>query len=102
LGILRLYTNAIRVELDAVLSFCPVYEWVEGMMRVSDCQPKRHRSIYILEALHKVLILYLWLSFHNAMAFYDTDEVYALKARVERALEQCLRRGGIWRALRML
>jgi hypothetical protein len=39
-----------------------------------------------LEGLHKVLVLCLWLSFHNAIAFYDADEAYALTACVERAL----------------
>jgi len=94
--ILRLYTNAIRVELDAVLSVAPFInelERVEGMMRDSNRQPKVRackEALKHLEGLHKVLVLYIWLSFRNAMAFYDADEAYALKARVEGALEWCL------------
>lgn len=91
--ILRLYTNTIRVDLDVVLSVSPfmsVLENVEGMM------PNRARArackdaLKHLEGLHKVLVLYLWLSFRNAMAFYDADKAYELKARVERVLEWCL------------
>ena len=92
--ILRLYTNTIRVELDAVLSVAPfmnVLKNVEGMMP-DRAKPRVCKdALKHLEGLHKVLVLYLWLSFRNAMAFYHADKAYELKARVERALEWCLR-----------
>ena len=102
---LRLYTTAIRVDLDAVLSVAPLMKVlvrVERMMSDADADRPRvggsaraqacKEALRHLEGLHKVLVLYLWLSFRNAMAFYDADSAYALKARVERALEWCLRR----------
>lgn len=92
--ILRLYSNTIRVELDAVLSVAPfmnVLENVEGMMP-DQAKPRVCKdALKHLEGLHKVLVLYLWLSFRNAMAFYEADKAYELKARVERVLEWCLR-----------
>ena len=92
--ILRLYTTTIRVELDAVLSVAPfmnVLKNVEGMMPDRPKARACKDALKHLEGLHKVLVLYLWLSFRNAMAFYDADKAYELKARVERALEWCLR-----------
>ncbi|KAH0830158.1 P-loop containing nucleoside triphosphate hydrolase protein [Lanmaoa asiatica] len=84
--ILRLYTNTIRVELDTVLSVAPFMNVLEKA-KARGCKD----ALRDLEGLHKVLVLYLWLSFRNAMAFYEADEAYELKARVERALEWCLR-----------
>ncbi|KAH0830172.1 P-loop containing nucleoside triphosphate hydrolase protein [Lanmaoa asiatica] len=83
--ILRLYTNTIRVELDAVLSVAPFMNVLEKVERMMPDQAKARGckdALRDLEGLHKVLVLYLWLSFRNAMAFYEADEAYELKARV--------------------
>jgi hypothetical protein len=54
--------------------FMSMPESVEMMMRVSDHQPKVHACKEMLkhpaEGLPMVLVLYFWLSFRNAMAFY--------------------------------
>ncbi|KIJ12528.1 hypothetical protein PAXINDRAFT_177160 [Paxillus involutus ATCC 200175] len=92
--IARLYRTAIRVDLDAVLSVAPfmkVLKDVEGMMRHSADPDTCAKALQTLEDMHKVLVLYLWLSFRNLMAFHDADEAYELKVRVEKALEWCLR-----------
>ncbi|KAF8548464.1 P-loop containing nucleoside triphosphate hydrolase protein [Imleria badia] len=92
--ILRLYTNTIRVELDAVLSVGPFMDMLKKVERMMPDRAKARAckdALKHLEGLHKVLVLYLWLSFRNAMAFYEADKAYELKARVERALEWCLR-----------
>ena len=92
--ILHLYATMIRVDLDVVLSVAP---FVSELRRVERMMPDRSKpqacrnALKHLEGLHKVLVLYLWLSFRNAMAFYDSDKAYELKSRVERALEWCLR-----------
>lgn len=92
--ILRLYTNTIRVDLDAVLSVGP---FLDELKKVERMMPDRAKArackdaLKHLEGLHKVLVLYLWLSFRNAMAFYEADKAFELKARVERVLEWCLR-----------
>lgn len=91
--ILHLYTNTIRVELDAVLSVAPFMNVLENVERMMPDRAKARAckdALKHLEGLHKVLVLYLWLSFRNAMAFYEADKAYELKARVERALEWCL------------
>ncbi|KAG9318066.1 P-loop containing nucleoside triphosphate hydrolase protein [Chiua virens] len=91
--ILRLYTSTIRVDLDAVLSVAPLMNVLEHVEEMMPDRPKPHAckdALRHLEGLHKVLVLYLWLSFRNAMAFYDADTAFELKARVERALEWCL------------
>ncbi|KAG1774782.1 mitochondrial degradasome RNA helicase subunit C terminal-domain-containing protein [Suillus placidus] len=43
-----------------------------------------------LEGLHKLLVLYLWLSYRLPVAFYQSEEAYALKERTEKALDWCL------------
>ncbi|KAI9570739.1 P-loop containing nucleoside triphosphate hydrolase protein [Boletus coccyginus] len=92
--ILRLYTNTIRVDLDAVLSVAPFMDVLKNVERMMPDRAKARAckdALRHLEGLHKVLVLYLWLSFRNAMAFYEADKAYELKARVERVLEWCLR-----------
>ncbi|KAF8129274.1 P-loop containing nucleoside triphosphate hydrolase protein [Boletus edulis] len=92
--ILHMYSDTIRVELDAVLSvgpFMDVLKNVEGMMPDRAKARACKDALRHLEGLHKVLVLYLWLSFRNAMAFHEADKAYELKARVERVLEWCLR-----------
>lgn len=92
--ILHLYTNTIRVELDAVLSVAPFMNVLENVERMMPDRAKARAckdALKHLEGLHKVLVLYLWLSFRNAMAFYEADKAYELKARVEGVLEWCLR-----------
>jgi ATP-dependent RNA helicase SUPV3L1/SUV3 len=44
-----------------------------------------------LETLHRVLGLYLWLSYRNPVTYADYDTVYELKKRVEHALDWSLR-----------
>jgi len=92
--ILHLYTNTIRVELGAVLSVAPFMDVLKSVEKMMPDRAKARAckdALKHLEGLHKVLVLYLWLSFRNAMAFYEADKAYELKARVERALEWCLR-----------
>lgn len=45
-----------------------------------------------LEVLHKLVVLYLWLSFRNPVAFYQRDAMTEIKALVEKAMEWCLLR----------
>ncbi|KAF9228843.1 P-loop containing nucleoside triphosphate hydrolase protein [Gyrodon lividus] len=92
--IARLYRTTIRVDLDAVLSVAPfmkVLKDVEAMMPRSVEPDTCTKALQTLEDMHKVLVLYLWLSFRNFMAFHGADEAYGLKVRVEKALEWCLR-----------
>jgi len=45
------------------------------------------RQLQIIETLHKVLVLYLWLGNRAPAAYHQTEQAFALKTRVERALD---------------
>jgi ATP-dependent RNA helicase SUPV3L1/SUV3 len=44
-----------------------------------------------LESFHKVLLLYIWLSFRNAIIYCDQGAAMNSKVRVEKALDWCLK-----------
>ncbi|KAF9239148.1 P-loop containing nucleoside triphosphate hydrolase protein [Melanogaster broomeanus] len=91
--IIRLYRTAIRVDLHAVLAAAP---FMQELKRVEETMPHRGepemcmKALQILESMHKVLVLYIWLSFRHIVAFHGSDEAHELKVRVEKALEWCL------------
>ncbi|KAG6327402.1 hypothetical protein ID866_11687 [Astraeus odoratus] len=92
-----LYKEDVRVNLDAVLAVAPLMSTLEGVekrmggkVKISTSQVKS--ALRVLEDMHRTLILYLWLGFRNYMAFHQAEEAYALKERVERALDWCLRK----------
>ncbi|KIJ63352.1 hypothetical protein HYDPIDRAFT_92727 [Hydnomerulius pinastri MD-312] len=93
--IARLYRTVIRVDLDAVLAvgpFMKTLEMVETMTTQHRANPDTcAQALQTLEDLHKVLVIYLWLSFRHPVAFHAAQEAYEFKLRVEKALEWCLR-----------
>ncbi|KAF7314986.1 ATP-dependent RNA helicase [Mycena indigotica] len=48
------------------------------------------RELAGLENFHKILVLYIWLSYRNPVAFDAFDMAVGLKTRVEQALHWCL------------
>ncbi|PFH53578.1 hypothetical protein AMATHDRAFT_122125, partial [Amanita thiersii Skay4041] len=49
-----------------------------------------HDNLNLLETFHKVLVMYIWMSYRNSVSWGNREDVQALKERVERALEYCL------------
>ncbi|KAG2359739.1 P-loop containing nucleoside triphosphate hydrolase protein [Suillus spraguei] len=93
--ICQIYSEKIRVSILQALQVGPYIETlenVEGMMsggKSSADAPSQ--GLVNLEGLHKSLVLYLWLSYRLPVAFYQSQEAYALKERTEKALDWCLR-----------
>ncbi|KAG1799374.1 P-loop containing nucleoside triphosphate hydrolase protein [Suillus plorans] len=91
----QIYNEKIRVPILHALRVGPYIEAlenVEGMMsggKSSAGAPSQ--GLVTLEGLHKSLVLYLWLSHRLPVAFYQSEEAYALKERTEKALDWCLR-----------
>lgn len=91
----QIYNEKIRVPILHALKVGPYVEAlenVEGMMsggKSSAGAPSQ--GLVNLEGLHKSLVLYLWLSYRLPVAFYQSEEAYALKERTEKALDWCLR-----------
>ncbi|KAG1736906.1 P-loop containing nucleoside triphosphate hydrolase protein [Suillus paluster] len=91
----QIYNDVIRVPIMDALRVGPyieLLESVEDMMfggKSSAGAPSQ--ALITLEGLHKSLVLYLWLSYRLPVAFYQSEEAYALKERTEKALDWCLR-----------
>ncbi|KAI6046723.1 P-loop containing nucleoside triphosphate hydrolase protein [Pisolithus marmoratus] len=94
--ITRLYKREVQVDLDAVLAVAPLMDTLERVEKrmnrgVVPAPRELQSALRTLEDMHKTLVLYLWLGFRNYMAFHQADEAHALKGRVEKALDWCLR-----------
>ncbi|KAH7890078.1 P-loop containing nucleoside triphosphate hydrolase protein [Phlebopus sp. FC_14] len=94
--ITKLFGTALRVDLDDVLSVAPLKATLKDVEVMMTGEKENDpdtcaKALKTLETLHRVLVLYLWLSFRNQMAFHQTQYAYILKGQVERALEWCLR-----------
>ncbi|KAL4075970.1 P-loop containing nucleoside triphosphate hydrolase protein [Scleroderma yunnanense] len=94
--ITHLYKREVQVDLDAVLAVAPLMTTLEGVeeQMTRDIIPtfeELKKVLRVLEDMHKTLVLYLWLGFRNYMAFHQAEKATALKSRVEKALEWCLR-----------
>jgi hypothetical protein len=68
---------------------------VEGVMSKGIAPTSSPNNLAMLETLHKVLGLYMWLSCRNPCSFSDHEDVADLKDRVEKALDRS------WRACRV-
>ncbi|OJA11184.1 hypothetical protein AZE42_06253 [Rhizopogon vesiculosus] len=90
----QMYNDTIRVGILDALQIGPYMETlekVEDMMSgVRSSAGAPFQALLVLEGLHKSLVLYLWLSYRLPVAFYQSEEAYALKERTEKALEWCL------------
>lgn len=91
----HMYNDTIQVGVLDALRTGPYMEALEKVdkmrygARSSDAAPSQ--ALPVLEGLHKSLVLYLWLSYRLPVAFYQSEEAYALKERTESALDWCLR-----------
>ncbi|KAF8877379.1 P-loop containing nucleoside triphosphate hydrolase protein [Infundibulicybe gibba] len=67
---------------------------IETMMRAGK-EPGKAKvqadALGVLEAFHKLVVLYVWMSFRNSVVWNQGQEVEALKGRLERVLEWCLK-----------
>jgi ATP-dependent RNA helicase SUPV3L1/SUV3 len=107
--LLEMYRKSLKVDLSAAVQgqgFMEAVEGIESHEAAPDEQknPKRRQpkkgmgavgnfnqqTLVLLETFHKVISLYLWMSYRNPASWVKRDEVIELKLRVEHALERCL------------
>ncbi len=109
--LMKMYREMFKVELDAAiegLGFMEALEGIESLGAASGgttaTSKQRQQSqgkdgeigqinqatLAALESFHKVIGIYLWMSFRNPASWGQRQEVSALKLRVEHALERCL------------
>jgi ATP-dependent RNA helicase SUPV3L1/SUV3 len=97
---LRMYRTTMNVNLKKCLEDSNLINEmveVEGMMLRGTAPTSSPNTLAMLETLHKVLGLYMWLSCRNPCSFSDHEDVADLKDRVEKVLDWCLE-GVSWQA----
>jgi ATP-dependent RNA helicase SUPV3L1/SUV3 len=91
-NVMRLYKGEMSVELSRALEGGPLMNVLsaaeESLEKPDFTVDIRH--LEIMETFHKVLVLYLWLSMRNPVAFFEYEEATKLKLRVERVLHRYL------------
>lgn len=92
--ICQIYSEKIRVPILQALQVGPYIETLEDVEEMmsggKSSADAPSQGLVNLEGLHKSLVLYLWLSYRLPVAFYQSQEAYALKERTEKALDWCL------------
>lgn len=104
--LLEMYRKSLKVDLSAAVEGQGFMEAVEGIESHEAAPDERKRprpkkgmeavgnfnqqTLILLETFHKVIGLYLWMSYRNPASWVNRDEVIKLKSRVEHALERCL------------
>lgn len=90
---IQMYRKSLNVDLMACIqhtNFMEVLARVERPM-AAKLPPKSTSSILqSLEAFHKSLVLYIWMSFRNPVAYSNYQEAGQLKTRLEKAMDWCL------------
>jgi ATP-dependent RNA helicase SUPV3L1/SUV3 len=89
----RMYRNRMSVDLKVCLrntEYMQTMLEVEEMMAEGLTPTSSTKTLHLLETFHKILGLYLWLSFRNPVAYADFERVHEWKERAEKVLEWSL------------
>lgn len=90
---LRMHCNLMHVDLMEALEGT---QFMATMLRVEDMMSSGMRpissseSLAILETFHKIIVLYVWMSFRNPVSYSNHNEVADLKTRLEKVLDWSL------------
>lgn len=90
---IRMYSEDMRVELLPALAgtrFMPTMLRIEEQMAAGVPPASNPRTLEVLEGFHKIVVIYIWMSFRNGVAYSNHKDVSELKKRVEVALEWAL------------
>ncbi|RDB19317.1 ATP-dependent RNA helicase suv3, mitochondrial [Hypsizygus marmoreus] len=91
---ISMYRDEMDVELTAAMEGTQMLETlgkVEVQMMGVDKVKAAATMLEVLESLHRVLVVYLWMSFRYPVVYHCHDQVADMKGRVERALEWVLK-----------
>ena len=96
--LMRTYRDELAVPLKDVLSIGGLWDHFEDMSSLMQTSRGDHSmdmsedALIKLESLHKITIVYLWLSYRNPVAFSQRDEAVRIKERLEKVMEWTLQR----------
>ncbi|KAF8165684.1 P-loop containing nucleoside triphosphate hydrolase protein [Crassisporium funariophilum] len=91
--ILRVHRNQMSVDFMGAVKnthFIEVMKLMEERMSKDDPPRSTTDGLMVLESLHKVIVMYIWMSFRNPVVYAQYEEVAELKTRLEAVLNWCL------------
>ncbi|KAJ2705108.1 RNA helicase, partial [Coemansia spiralis] len=77
-GAFRKYASAIAKKTACKLA---------DVVQISDVVPANREEMRTLEMRHRMITLYLWLSYHFPETFVNDDETFAFKAKCEQLIQ---------------
>lgn len=92
------YYDKMHVDVMGSLQHLGYLDRLENAERAMNSQDGRSngrrfqhsKELLGLETFHKILVVYMWLSYRNPVSYPSQDAVVELKERLERALHWCL------------
>jgi ATP-dependent RNA helicase SUPV3L1/SUV3 len=90
---LHMHCNLLRVDLLEALEgtqFMATMLEVENKMLAGKKPTSSSESLATLERFHKIIVLYVWMSFRNPVSYSSHDEAADLKTRLEKVLDWSL------------
>ncbi|KAG6810333.1 hypothetical protein H0H92_012367 [Tricholoma furcatifolium] len=90
LAFLNAYRDTLHVDLWGTLADSPLLanmDAIESYMKEDDHTHVTPDAIGMLEALHRAVVFYVWMSFRRPLAFSCFEEVAMLKDRLEMVLD---------------
>lgn len=89
--LLRMYTRSLAVDYRQLFRMTGVQDQIEEIevAREAGGLPPAD-GLSNLETIHKLIIVYLWLSYRNPVAFSQRPQMMMVKAKVEKLMEWCL------------
>ncbi|KAJ7778826.1 P-loop containing nucleoside triphosphate hydrolase protein [Mycena maculata] len=104
------YYDTMRVDVVDVmrkLGYVEILDTAEHAMNSPEGRtPDGHKfnasqQLQVLETFHKILVVYLWLTFRNPVSYPSHDDATSLKERLERVLHWCLQEVTLHRGPRL-
>ncbi|KAL0947723.1 hypothetical protein HGRIS_013808 [Hohenbuehelia grisea] len=91
--LVRMNRDDVRVDLKHALKdskFLDSLDHVEDVMSQDAPGQLQAKALEMLESLHKILVLYMWMGMRHPVAWSSHEYATGLKKRAEIALEWCL------------
>ncbi|EKM56109.1 uncharacterized protein PHACADRAFT_63855, partial [Phanerochaete carnosa HHB-10118-sp] len=89
--LIRIYTQSLAVDYRQLLKATGVQKILKEI-EDAECMGNRPPAwgLSALELAHKVVIVYLWLSYRNPVAFSQRTQMAEVKHKMEKLMEWCL------------
>ncbi|GJE88103.1 ATP-dependent RNA helicase suv3, mitochondrial [Phanerochaete sordida] len=89
--LLRLFSNSLSVDYRQLFRLTDIQDHLDevDLAQTSGHRPPSNALLH-LEQTHKLVIIYLWLSYRNPVAFSQRQQMTVVKQKVEKLMEWCL------------